>query len=85
MEYRLKSHYFINKHFKAYLRILNIFDNLNHVDVYNDSGFADRTGQVLQVEALGLKEHVNTVQKWYNNETFYSKPRSIELGLNYVF
>ena len=81
----LKAHYFINKHFKAYLRVLNIFDYLGHVNVYNDSGVSNRTEQLLQAQKLGLNEHVNTVQKWYNNETFYSKPRNIEMGLNYAF
>ena len=29
--------------------------------------------------------YVNSIEDWFNNETFYSNPRRIELGMKYDF
>ena len=70
---------------KIYVNIFNLFDHLNHVNVYNDSGVADRT--IYEQEALdqNTDELINTIEDYFNNETFYSSPRRIEVGFRIEF
>ena len=70
---------------KFYINIFNLFDRLNHVNVYNDSGRADRTGYQQDAINYNTDELINTVSDWFDNETFYSRPRKIELGFRYEF
>ena len=68
-----------------YCRVLNLFDHLNHYGIYPDTGVADRTKYVEQAESQNTSEYYNTVEEWFNNETFYSNPRRIEIGVTYGF
>ena len=70
---------------KLYINIFNVFDHLNHVNVYNDTGYANRT--LYEQEALdqNTNQIINTIEDWYNNETFYSSPRRIEIGFKIEF
>lgn len=66
-----------------YLKIFNIFDSLNQNGVYADTGVADRTRYLSQAQSQNSNEFINTVEEWFNNETFYSSPRRIEFGVNF--
>jgi len=68
-----------------FVRIENLFDKLNHTNVYNDSGVADRTNQIQIAKDQNTTEFVNSVDEWFTNETFYSRPRRIEFGVTYEF
>ncbi len=70
---------------KIYINVFNLFDHLNHVNVYSDSGVADRT--IYEQEALdqNTDELINTIEDYFNNETFYSSPRRIEIGFRIEF
>lgn len=62
-----------------FLKIYNLFDRLNEVDVYSDTG---RAGYSLVSHYLGdRKASVNTLDDWINRPDFYSEPRKILLGL----
>ena len=63
----------------------NVFDVLNQYTVYNDSGSANYTRWQKIAEMQNTGEYVNSISDWFKNETFYSNPRRIEIGLTYVF
>tara|TARA_B110000438_G_C15178403_1_gene379077 strand:- start:242 stop:439 length:198 start_codon:yes stop_codon:yes gene_type:complete len=63
--------------------MFNIFDYLNQNGVYADTGVADRTRYLNQAQSQNSNEFINTVEEWFNNETFYSSPRRIEFGVNF--
>ncbi|MBU0529213.1 hypothetical protein KKF86_05600, partial [bacterium] len=68
-----------------FVRIENLFDKLNQTNVYNDSGVADRTNQIQIAKDQNNPEFINSVDEWFTNETFYSRPRRIEFGVTYEF
>ena len=68
-----------------FTRVKNLFDRLNETFVYNDSGQAGYTRYKKLAEAQNTNESVNTLDEWFNNETFYSNPRRIELGFEINF
>ncbi len=71
--------------FTLFLRILNLFDRLNQVNVYKDTGKAGFTlDQELAAKSNPL-EVINTLDDWFINPTYYSEPRRIEVGLTYDF
>ena len=76
-------HKYNDKKIKVFLKIFNIFDNLNHYGVYSDTGFADRTRYLNQAKSQNTDEYINSVEEWFRNETFYSSPRRIEIGVNF--
>ncbi len=84
----LRSYYrlgFGNHNMTFFVRIENLFDKLNHTNVYDDSGVADRTNQIQIALDQNTPEFVNSVNEWFTNETFYSRPRRIEFGVTYEF
>jgi outer membrane receptor protein involved in Fe transport len=66
-------------------KVYNIFDTRNEWNVYNDTGRAGFTTDQQRTENTNPVQAVNTVDEWYNNSTYYSEPRRIELGLTYSF
>ena len=70
---------------QVYFNIFNLFDNLNQSSVYNDSGVANYTTYQQTAINQNTGEHVNTIQEWFENETYYSNPRRIEIGVKYDF
>ncbi len=74
-----------NKESQVFLRVQNVLDHLNQSGVYDKTGVADFTPDEQQVRNLNVDESVNTVEEWFRNETFYSEPRRIELGLGLNF
>ena len=68
-----------------FLRIKNLFDHLNENIVYDDSGEAGYTRKLKIAESQNTDEVINTLHDWFNNETFYSNPRRIEIGFDVKF
>lgn len=66
---------------EVFLRILNLFDTLNEVNVYNDTGRAGFTTDEERVEAINIKTPVNSVNEYFTNPTHYAEPRRIEIGV----
>ena len=68
-----------------FVRVRNVFDKLNANEVYPRSGEPDFTPEKQRVENLNLSEVVNTVDEWFQNETYYDEPRRIEIGVKILF
>jgi len=83
----LKSSFKIikNSNMMLYFNIFNLFDHLNHLQVYSDSGRADRTTYLETAKSQNTSQTINSIEDWFNNETFYSSPRRIEIGVKYEF
>ncbi|MFQ6093872.1 MAG: TonB-dependent receptor domain-containing protein, partial [bacterium] len=93
-----KKPFFLNADVRAYkdfnlgpskvalfLRVYNIFDRLNEVNVYDDTGRGGFTTDQQRVENTNPVQLVNTVEDWFTNMTHFSEPRRIELGVTYSF
>ena len=53
--------------------------------MYSDSGVADRTIYEQQALDQNTDELINTIEDYFNNETFYSSPRRVEVGFRIEF
>ena len=69
----------------VFLRIFNLFDTLNEVNVYNDTGRAGFTLEERRALTNNPPEIINTIEDWYTNPTHYSEPRRIEAGITVGF
>ena len=81
----IKGYFIPRDGLRLFIRAENIFDKLNTYTVYDDSGVADFTRWENIAKSQNTGEPINSISKWFLNETFYSNPRRIELGLSYVF
>ena len=70
---------------KFYANIYNVFDHLNHVNVYNDTGLANITGYEKNALNQNTDQSINTISEWFDNETYFSSPRRIEIGFKLAF
>jgi len=68
-----------------FVRIQNLLDALNEINVYNDTGRAGYTTDLQTAQKSNPPEIYNSLVEWYTNATHYSEPRRIEVGVNYVF
>ena len=66
-----------------FTRIYNLFDTLNELNVYGDSGTADFT--INEFLRRNTDRIVNSIEEYYRNPTFYSEPRRIEFGATVFF
>ncbi|UCF64617.1 MAG: FAD-binding protein [bacterium] len=73
------------RRFSIFLRVFNLFDTLNEVNVYNDTGRAGFTTDLERNRASNPPQNVNTIDEWYVNITHYSEPRRIEFGFIFDF
>lgn len=71
--------------FTFFLRVLNVFDRLNEVNVFDDTGRAGFTTDLENKQALNPRMFVNTLEEWYTDATHYSEPRRIEFGVMFDF
>ena len=70
---------------QLYFNISNLFNRLNNLNVYNDSGVAHNTNYLQDALEQNTGEYVNSIENWYINETYYSNPRRVEIGVKYDF
>jgi len=68
-----------------FVRVFNLFDTLNEINVYNDTGRAGFTTDKQRAQATNPVLSVNTLDRWFTNATHYSEPRRIEAGFTYSF
>ena len=76
---------FFSKRWSLFLRVFNLFDTLNEVNVYDDTGRAGFTTDLERNRATNPQQYVNSIDEWYLNITHYSEPRRIEFGLMFDF
>ncbi len=66
--------------YNVFLKVYNLFDRKNELQVYSDTG---RAGYSLVSHYIGQRrEDVNTLAEWLKRPDFYSKPRRVLIGLD---
>jgi outer membrane receptor protein involved in Fe transport len=64
--------------FSVFLKVYNLFDTANELDVFGDTGRAGYTLELTRAQAA--PRGVNTLQEYFTRPDFYSSPRQITLG-----
>ncbi len=75
-----KDFHIANQKLSFYVKVYNLLDIRNEIDVYRDTGRANST---LISQYTPEKQGPNSLSEYLINPTFYSEPRRIILGLNY--
>lgn len=68
-----------------FVKILNLFDQRNEIDVYGQTGRASATPRALGVAAVGGGYRVNSVEEYLVRPDFFSEPREIQFGVELNF
>jgi len=69
--------------FSVFLKVYNLFDTANEIDVFGDTG---RAGYTLELtRAQEAPRGVNTLQEFFTRPDFYSAPRQLSLGASVNF
>ncbi len=68
--------------FSLFVKIYNLFDTLNELTVYSDTGRAGYTLQKLYAYSV---QGVNTVDEYFHRPDWFSEPRKIMIGLSVKF
>ncbi|GAB4363077.1 MAG: hypothetical protein Kow0042_00670 [Calditrichia bacterium] len=67
--------------FTFFVKVYNLFDRKNELDVYTDTG---RAGYSLVSHYIGERHgYVNTLDEWLRRPDFYSEPRRVLIGLKF--
>lgn len=67
----------------VFLKIYNLFDTLNEINVFTDTG---RSGYTLELTRdQTAPRGVNTLQEYFTRPDYYSSPRQIVLGAEFSF
>ncbi|HDZ58441.1 MAG TPA: TonB-dependent receptor [Ignavibacteriales bacterium] len=67
-----------NQQFSVFLKVYNLLDNANELEVFSDTG---RAGYTLELtRAQTAPRGVNTLKEFFTRPDFYSSPRQIVLG-----
>jgi outer membrane receptor protein involved in Fe transport len=82
--------FYITKYFElagrqlsVFLKIFNLFDTLNEVNVFGDTGRAGDTLELTRNQTA--PRGVNTTKEFFTRPDFYSSPRQIVLGADFSF
>jgi outer membrane receptor protein involved in Fe transport len=74
---------YFNRNFSVFLKIYNLFDTANELNVFGETG---RAGYTLELtRAQEPPRGVNTLQEYFNRPDFYSAPRQVILGASVSF
>ncbi len=69
-----------------FLRIFNLFDRRNEIEVYGQTGRATASVRAVGAEPVRRNPNrVNTVEEFLNRPDFFSEPREIQLGIELSF
>jgi hypothetical protein len=68
--------------FSLFLRVFNLFDQKNHLEVYTSTGRADYS---LEAKQTGTIFGVNSLSDFIVRPDFYSAPRQIIAGIRLEF
>lgn len=80
-----KDFHWFKKRVSFFLRVLNLFDRLNEVNVFDDTGRGGFTTDLERVRKLNPDMYVNSLEEWFTDATHYSEPRRIEVGFMFGF
>lgn len=65
-----------------FIKVYNLFDTKNELDVFSDTG---RATYSVQANYEGMPRGINTIQEYYTRPDFYSAPRQVIVGLGISF
>ncbi len=66
-------------------RIFNLFDTLNEINVFDDTGRAGYTTDLETARRSNPPETINSLEEWFEIPTHWSEPRRVELGISFEF
>jgi outer membrane receptor protein involved in Fe transport len=69
--------------FSIFAKIYNLFDTLNEVNVFGDTGRAGDTLELTRNQTA--PRGVNTTEEYFTRPDFYSSPRQIVIGADFSF
>lgn len=69
--------------FSLFMKIYNLFDTLNEVNVFGDTGRAGDTLELTRNQSA--PRGVNTTKEFFTRPDFYSSPRQIVIGADFSF
>jgi len=72
-----------NQQFSVFLKVFNLFDTANELQVFSDSGRAGTTLELTRSQSQ--PRGVNTLGEFFIRPDFYSAPRQIVLGASFGF
>jgi len=64
--------------YTIFVKIYNLFDRKNEIEVYSDTGRAGYS--LVSHYIVERREHVNTLAEWLKRPDFYSEPRKVLIG-----
>ncbi len=82
--YAYKGVSLFRMNFALYLKIYNLFDQLNETEVFRDTGRAGYTLEPLYVGGLRPRG-LNTLEQYFIRPDYYSGPRRIQIGFEVGF
>jgi outer membrane receptor protein involved in Fe transport len=65
-----------------FVKIYNVFDIKNELEVFGDTG---RAGYTLSTIYSGRPRGINTVEEYFTRPDFYSEPRQVVFGISFDF
>ncbi|HTR80660.1 MAG TPA: TonB-dependent receptor [Bacteroidota bacterium] len=69
-----------------FVKVYNVFDTANEINVFTDTGRAGYTLALTQAERAAIPVRGdNTLQQYYSRPDFYSAPRQVEIGMSLTF
>jgi hypothetical protein len=72
-----------SQQFSVFIKIFNLFDTLNEVNVFGDTGRAGDTLELTRNQTA--PRGVNTTEEYFTRPDFYSSPRQIVIGADISF
>jgi hypothetical protein len=67
------------------MRVFNLFDSRNEVDVWGETGRATATPEALGAANVNQPGRANTVEAFLVQPQRYSEPREIQIGVEVRF
>ncbi len=77
-----KNFKLMNLNYSVFLRVYNLFDRKNELEVFSDTG---RANYSLESQRSGTIFGLNTLDEFFTRPEFYSEPRQVLLGLSVEF
>jgi outer membrane receptor protein involved in Fe transport len=78
--YKMIKVFGVNMQF--FVKVYNVFDIKNEIEVFGDTG---RAGYTLATIYSGRPRGINTVEEYFKRPDFYSEPRQVIFGISFDF
>lgn len=74
-----------NLNVSLFVKVFNVLDRRNEVEVYGQTGRAEATPRQLGVESISGPNRINSVEEFLVRPDFYSEPREVQFGVELNF